>query len=140
MSGSVSRTLFVATDGYADRLIDGSPVTGSSQGLGRALVEAVLAAGERAVATLRKPEQLADLAQKYPSSQLLVQRLDVTSLEQIIEAFEATRKHFGRLDVVVNNAGYGLQGEIEAIPEEKARQLFEVLFWGPVRITKEVWS
>lgn len=107
--------------------------------MGKALVETVLAAGERAVATLRKPEALADLAQKYPSSQLLVLPLDVTNEAQITEAFEATKKHFGRLDVVVNNAGYGLSGEFEAIPEDRARLQIEVLFWGPVHITKQVW-
>lgn len=113
-------------------------VTGSSQGLGKALLESVLSSGERAVATLRKPEALADLARKWPSSQLLIQPLDVTNEMQIAEAFEATRKHFGRLDVVVNNAGYGLQGEFEVIPEDSARRQVEVLFWGPVHITREV--
>lgn len=90
------------------------------------------------MATLRKPEALADLAQRYSSSQLLIVPLDVTNEEQIMEAFEATRKHFGRLDVVVNNAGYGLQGEFEAIPIDRARAQIEVLFWGPVNITREV--
>ena len=120
------------------RLTIPDTVTGSSKGLGRALVEAVVAAGERAVATLRKPEEIADLAQKYPASQLLVQPLDVTDEDQIVAAFEATRKHFGRLDVVVNNAGYGLSGEFEAIPKDRARKQIEVLFWGPVNITREV--
>ncbi|EMD34262.1 hypothetical protein CERSUDRAFT_117138 [Gelatoporia subvermispora B] len=112
-------------------------ITGSSQGLGKALLEEVLERGERAVATARKPEVLAPLAEKYPTSQRLLQPLDVTNEAQIIEAFEATEKHFGRLDVVVNNAGYGLKGEIEAIPEDQARKQIEVLFWGPVHITKE---
>ncbi|GBE81793.1 hypothetical protein BKA93DRAFT_738065 [Sparassis latifolia] len=112
-------------------------ITGSSQGLGRALLEEVLASGERAVATLRKPTVLAPLVEKYASSQLLVVPLDVTDEAQIVAAFEATKKHFGRLDVVVNNAGYGLEGEIEDTPEAEARKQIEVLFWGPVRITKE---
>ncbi|KAF8581481.1 NAD(P)-binding protein [Ramaria rubella] len=112
-------------------------ITGSSQGLGRSILEAVLASGERAAATLRTPSALADLQAKYPSSQLLIQPLDVVSPTQIEEAFEATKKHFNRLDVVVNNAGYGLFGEIEATPDEEARAQIEVLFWGPVNITKE---
>ncbi|KAF9813651.1 hypothetical protein IEO21_05483 [Rhodonia placenta] len=112
-------------------------ITGSSQGLGRALLEEVLASGERAVATLRTPAVLAPLAQKYPAAQLLVVPLDVADTAQISAAFGAARAHFGRLDVVVNNAGYGLEGEIEAVPEEDARRQMEVLFWGPVHVTKE---
>ncbi|PCH38204.1 NAD(P)-binding protein [Wolfiporia cocos MD-104 SS10] len=112
-------------------------ITGTSQGLGRALLEEILKSNERAVATLRKPEALASLADKYPPSQLLILPLDVTKQEQIVEAFAATERHFGRLDVVVNNAGYGLEGEIEATSEEDARKQFEVLFWGPVHIMKE---
>ncbi|KAH9919876.1 hypothetical protein B0H21DRAFT_712945 [Amylocystis lapponica] len=115
----------------------GAPVTGSSQGLGRALLEEILASNERVVATLRKPEALAALSEKFPASQLLVLPLDVTVQSQIVEAFEATWKHFGRLDVVVNNAGYAVEGEIESIPDEDARQQMEVLFWGPVNVTKE---
>ncbi len=115
-----------------------TPVTGSSQGLGRALLEEVLEAGERAVATARRPEALSDLSQRYPASQLLVVALDVTDEEQIVNAFEATKKHFGRLDVVVNNAGYGIQSEIEGTSEHEARRMVETLFWGPVHVTKEV--
>ena len=113
-------------------------VTGSNQGLGRALLEAVLSAGERAVATARKPETLSELSEQYPPSQLLVVPLDVTNEEQIKAAFRATKEHFRRLDVVVNNAGYGIQGEIEGTPEVEARRIMETLFWGAVHVTKEV--
>ncbi|KAH9946650.1 NAD(P)-binding protein [Amylocystis lapponica] len=112
-------------------------VTGCSSGLGRGLVEELLASGERVVATLRRPELLAQLSDKYPSSQLLVLRLDVTNEAQITEAFQATQDHFGRLDVVVNNAAHGLHGEIEATSDEEARKEMEVLFWGPVSISKK---
>ena len=61
-------------------------------------------------------ETLADFAQRYPRSQILVLPLDVTDEAQIASVLEATREHFGRLDVVVNNAGYGIQGEIEGTP------------------------
>ena len=115
-----------------------SLVTGSSQGLGRALLEEVLEAGERAVATVRRPEALDELATRYPTSQLLVVALDVTNEQQIVDAFAAAKEHFGRLDVVVNNAGYGIQSEIEGTPEPEARRIVETLFWGPVHITKEV--
>ncbi|KAI0713762.1 hypothetical protein C8Q76DRAFT_776726 [Earliella scabrosa] len=112
-------------------------VTGCSSGLGKALTEELLRAGERVVATLRKPSQIAHLSDAYPSSQLLVCTLDVTNEAQIQEVFAATREHFGRLDVVVNNAGYGIQGEFETFPEEVGRHLVEVLLWGPARICRE---
>lgn len=115
-----------------------SIVTGTSSGLGKCFVEAVLASGERVVATLRKPEVLAHLKNKYTSEQLLVQQLDVVNDEQIEAAFAATKEHFGRLDVVVNNAGYGLFGEAEGLPLNEAREQVEVLFWGPAKISLKV--
>ena len=113
-------------------------VTGSSQGIGRALVDALLAANERVVATLRRPEQLASYSEKYPSSQLLILPLDVTSVAQIDDAFAKVKTHFGRLDVVVNNAGYGFVAEIEIMPEDEARHCFETCFWGPYHIVQRV--
>ena len=115
-----------------------SVVTGTSSGLGKSFVEAVLASGERVVATLRKPEVLAYLKDSYTPEQLLVQQLDVVNDEQIEAAFAATKEHFGRLDVVVNNAGYGLFGEAEGLPLDEAREQVEVLFWGPVKISLKV--
>lgn len=112
-------------------------VTGCSQGLGRALLEEVLSRGERAVATARKPESLAELANRFPPGQLLVLPLDVTDESQIIDAFKRTKDHFGRVDVVVNNAGYGIQSEIEATPEAEARRIMETLFWGAVHVTQQ---
>ncbi|KAF7331022.1 hypothetical protein MVEN_02442500 [Mycena venus] len=112
-------------------------VTGTSSGLGLALVKAILAAGERVIATLRDPEQLRDLKADHSPKQLLVHRLDVTKIAEISAVFDAARTHFGRLDVVVNNAGYGILAEIEATPDEAARHNFEVQFWGPVNITRE---
>jgi NAD(P)-dependent dehydrogenase (short-subunit alcohol dehydrogenase family) len=87
---------------------------------------------------LRNPEDLATLRSQYPSEQLLVVPLDVLNESQISEAFATTKESFGRLDVCVNNAGYGLFGEIEGLPEVEARKQIEVLFWGPVKISKEV--
>ena len=113
-------------------------VTGSSQGIGRALLDTVLSSGERAVATLRNPSQLDELKTQYSSSQLLVLRLDVTNGPEIESAFEETRKTFGRLDVIVNNAGYALSSEIETTPIEEARKQLEVLLWGPVQICQHV--
>jgi NAD(P)-dependent dehydrogenase (short-subunit alcohol dehydrogenase family) len=110
-------------------------VTGSSQGIGRALIEAVLAAGERAVTTLRKSEVLQELEARYPPEQLLVARFDATEKGQIAEAFDATKQRFGRLDFVVNNVRYGLFGEVEGLEIKKQ---MEVLFWGPADISKQV--
>ena len=113
-------------------------VTGTSSGLGKCFVEAVLASGERVVATLRKPQVLAYLKDKYTAEQLLIQQLDVVNDEQIEAAFAATKEHFGRLDVVINNAGYGLFGEAEGLPLNEAREQLEVLFWAPVKISLKV--
>ncbi|KAF8164345.1 hypothetical protein K438DRAFT_1941894 [Mycena galopus ATCC 62051] len=112
-------------------------ITGSSSGLGRNLLETVLAAGERAVATLRKPEALKELQDRYPPTQLLVVRLDVTQSAEVTAAFSAAEKHFGLVSVVVNNAGFGLLSEIEGTPDSDARGQFEVNFWGMVYVTKE---
>jgi NADP-dependent 3-hydroxy acid dehydrogenase YdfG len=113
-------------------------VTGCSSGFGKDLTEAVLAKGERVVATLRKPEVLASLAQKYSKEQLLILPVDVRNHEQIANAFDELKRVFGRLDVVVNNAGYGLLGEVEGTDDATARNLFDVLFWGAVDISRKV--
>ncbi|KAF9464295.1 NAD(P)-binding protein [Collybia nuda] len=111
-------------------------ITGASGGLGKALVEAVLEAGECVVATARRLSALDDLKARYPPSRLLIVSLDVSVNEQIDKAFKAMVDHFGRVDVVVNNAGYAVFGEAEAISEEAARTEFDVQFWGPVYISK----
>ncbi|THU78395.1 NAD(P)-binding protein, partial [Dendrothele bispora CBS 962.96] len=111
-------------------------ITGTSSGLGRTLLEEVLANGERAVGTCRNTSAITDLATKYPD-QLLVQSVDVTNAQQIKDSFAAALARWNRVDVVVNNAGYALFGEIESITEEEAKHNFEVQFWGVVRVMKE---
>lgn len=106
--------------------------------MGKALLDAVLAANERVAATLRLPEKLASYLDKYPSSQLLILPLDVISVEQIDQTFANVKEHFGRLDVVVNNAGYGLVAEVESTPEDEARRCFETCFWGPFHVCQRV--
>src|SRR6266481_6135602 len=81
-------------------------ITGSSRGLGRALAEAVLAAGHKLVATARDPEQLADLVERY-RDRVRTFALDVTDPHAANDAVSAAIESFGRLDVLVNNAGYG---------------------------------
>ncbi|TCD70179.1 hypothetical protein EIP91_004649 [Steccherinum ochraceum] len=88
-------------------------VTGSSTGLGRCLVEYLLSKSEIVVATLRKPEVLNDLKAKYPTTQLLILRLDVANRTEVDAAFEKVKVAFGHLDVVVNNAGRAMLSEVE---------------------------
>jgi len=110
-------------------------ITGSSRGLGRSLAEAVLAAGHKLVATARKPEQLQDLVQKY-GEQVRAVALDVTDTAATRQAVQAAVDGFGRLDVVVNNAGYGNIASIEHVTDEDFREQMETNFFGAVNVTK----
>jgi NAD(P)-dependent dehydrogenase (short-subunit alcohol dehydrogenase family) len=112
-------------------------ITGSSRGLGRSLTEAVLAKGDKVAATARNPEQLKDLAAQYPD-QLYPVQLDVTNKSQIVAAVESTIKHFGRIDVLVNNAGFGIIGAAEAFTDDQMRSQLETNLYAPIEITREV--
>ncbi|RPD71635.1 NAD-P-binding protein [Lentinus tigrinus ALCF2SS1-7] len=112
-------------------------ITGTSTGFGRQLAELVLQKGEKVVATARRPSVLDDLVSKYPSNRLLVLKVDVNVPQDIIDAFAATKDKFGRLDVVLNNAAYVVMGELEAVPEEEARKLFDTNFWGAICVSRE---
>ncbi|KAI0738147.1 NAD-P-binding protein [Daedaleopsis nitida] len=112
-------------------------ITGTSSGFGLEMTKHVLEKGDIAVATLRKPEVVEDLKKQYASEQLLVLKVDVTIPEDIIHAFQTTKEKFGRLDVVVNNAGYAVLGEVEGTPDDAARAMFEVNFWGSVHVAQE---
>jgi NAD(P)-dependent dehydrogenase (short-subunit alcohol dehydrogenase family) len=102
------------------------------------LTKAVLERGERVVATLRRPEVLSHLADKYTRNQLIVVPLDIRYPNQIDDAFDVVKSTFGRLDVVVNNGGHGLLGEVEGTDDATARNLFDVLLWGAVDISRKV--
>src|ERR1700747_2655471 len=93
-------------------------VTGSASGLGRNIAEAVLAAGDRLVATARDPRRLGDLVQKY-GDQVRTATLDVTDESAAQAAVQAAVAVFGRLDVVVNNAGYGDLAPFEPLGSER---------------------
>lgn len=112
-------------------------ITGTSSGFGRALAEEVLAKGERVVATARKPEVLRDLVEKYPDTARAV-RLDVTNTEDAKSAVREAVKEFGRIDVLVNNAGYALVGAIEETSDEQIRRQFETNVFGVINVTREV--
>jgi NAD(P)-dependent dehydrogenase (short-subunit alcohol dehydrogenase family) len=109
-------------------------VTGCSTGLGQAIATHVYSAGHNIVATARNIKSLTFLPD---SSKVLKLNLDVTSQDSIVAAFDAATKHFGRLNVVINNAGFGSIGELEGYPEEVARLSMETMFWGPVNVTRE---
>jgi NAD(P)-dependent dehydrogenase (short-subunit alcohol dehydrogenase family) len=110
-------------------------ITGSSRGLGRALSEAVLAAGDQLVATARDPEQLADLVDRYPERARAVV-LDVTDRAQAEAAIHAAVDAFGKLDVVVNNAGYANVNSIEDFAEDDFRAQIETNLWGVINVTR----
>ena len=100
-------------------------------------VEYVLGRGDIVVATLRKPEALETLQAQYTSEKLLILHLDVTSRQEIVGGFKVALERFGRIDVVFNNAGYGLIGEAESSSEEATRAVFETNFWGAVNVSNE---
>jgi NAD(P)-dependent dehydrogenase (short-subunit alcohol dehydrogenase family) len=110
-------------------------ITGSSRGFGRALAEAVLEQGDQLIATARKPEQLTDLVERY-GEQVRAVALDVTDTEQVKSAINATIEAFGRLDVVVNNAGNGNIFSIEETTEEDMRAQIETNLWGVIHVTR----
>lgn len=108
-------------------------ITGASRGFGRVWTEAALERGDKVAATARKPETLAALQEKYGDN-LLVLELDVTRPEQVKAAVEKAHAHFGRLDIVLNNAGYSLVGTIEEASAEDIRALYETNVLGPVSV------
>ena len=112
-------------------------ITGSSRGLGRAITEAVLRAGDRVVATARNPRQLDDLVAEYGAAVYPVQ-LDVTDNQQVENAVTAAVAHFGGLDVVVNNAGYGDLASVEDVTLEDFKAQIDTNFFGVVHVSKAV--
>lgn len=110
-------------------------ITGSSRGLGRALAEAVLAAGHRLVATARNPDSLHDLVERFPETVRTV-ALDVTDPAAAQRAVQTAVEAFGRLDVLVNNAGYGDVGSVEDTSLEAFRAQIETNLFGTLILTK----
>jgi NAD(P)-dependent dehydrogenase (short-subunit alcohol dehydrogenase family) len=110
-------------------------VTGSSRGFGRELVRTALEAGDLVAATARRPEQLTDLAAEH-GDRVRPIALDVTDAAAARAAIAEARDHFGRLDVIVNNAGYANVSPIETTEDRDFRAQFETNFWGVYNVSK----
>ena len=110
-------------------------ITGSSSGFGRQLAEAALQAGDRVAATARRADKLDDLVASAPD-RVLALPLDVTDAAQIDAAVAATRSHFGRLDVLVNNAGHGSVGAVQELDDAELRALMDTMFFGALAMTR----
>jgi NAD(P)-dependent dehydrogenase (short-subunit alcohol dehydrogenase family) len=112
-------------------------ITGCSTGLGRALADAVIAAGHNAVVTARDVAKVADLADTA-AQRVLPVALDVTEPEQIAAAVQRAHERFGGVDVLVNNAGYGYRAAVEEGDDAEVRTLFETHFFGTIAMVKAV--
>jgi len=110
-------------------------VTGSSRGFGAALVDALLAHGDRVVATARRPEALTHLVASYPEH-VRAYPLDVTDVENCSKAVNFAIAEFGRIDVVVNNAGYADSAAIEEVSMDEFRAQIEANLFGLVNVTR----
>lgn len=110
-------------------------ITGTSTGFGAELVKVVLNAGDYVVATARNSSKLS-FPEANSSNSLLVD-LDVTKKDSIDKAFHATIKKFKRVDVVVNNAGYGLSGPFETLSDAQMRKQMDINFFGLIDVTRK---
>ncbi len=110
-------------------------ITGASTGFGRLLAEEVLKAGGKVVVTARKLDKVSDLETKYPETAKAL-ALDVTNQVQVDAAVEQTVAKFGRVDVLVNNAGYGVAGAIEEVSEAEFKPMIEANVFGLLRVTR----
>ena len=110
-------------------------ITGASSGFGRLLAEHVLSLGGSVVATARKPETLDEFTTKYPANAQVL-RLDVTDKQQVEDAVKDALARFGHIDVLVNNAGYGVTGAIEEVTEKEYEPMFNTNVFGLITMTK----
>ena len=110
-------------------------ITGASRGFGRIWAEAALQRGEKVTATARRLEDIVDLKERFGDA-VLPMALDVTNSEQASHVVQQAFKHFGRLDVLVNNAGTGLFAATEEASDEQIRDLFDANYLGMVRVLR----
>jgi len=112
-------------------------ITGASRGFGKLWTEAALKRGDRVIATARQPDQLSDLVAQYGDKVLAVE-LDVCNHAAVADAVQIGIDTFGRIDVVINNAGYGLFCPLENVPEEEARQIIETNVLGSLWVIQQI--
>ncbi|SEF37606.1 NADP-dependent 3-hydroxy acid dehydrogenase YdfG [Amycolatopsis pretoriensis] len=110
-------------------------ITGASRGFGRALAESALAAGDNVVAAVRRPESLFDLEAEYPDRCLVV-KFDVRDTTAAAGLVSDTVDHFGRLDVLVNNAGRAVVGAVEEVGDAQLRELMDLHLFGPAALVR----
>lgn len=112
-------------------------ITGANRGFGRVWAEAALARGDKVAATSRKPEALQELADRHGGA-ILPLELDVTNRAAVKAAVDQAVAHFGAIDVVINNAGFGLFGAVEEVSENQVRTQMDVNFFGVLNVTQAV--
>ncbi|KAA0989713.1 oxidoreductase [Dyadobacter aurulentus] len=112
-------------------------ITGSSRGLGKSLTAAVLKSGDKVAATARDTQHLEALVQQFPG-QIYPIQLDVTDKAQIYAAVADAIQHFGKIDVLVNNAGFGITGAAEAFTDEQVQSQLNTNLLAPIEVTRAV--
>ena len=112
-------------------------ITGASRGMGRIWAQAALKRGDKVAATARNVADVADFAEQFGDA-VLPLALDVTNAEQVQSAVAQAHEHFGRLDVVINNAGYSLVGTVEEVKESDVQSEFDANFFGALRVIQAV--
>jgi NAD(P)-dependent dehydrogenase (short-subunit alcohol dehydrogenase family) len=112
-------------------------ITGASSGLGRAFALNALARGHRVVVAARRTERLAEIEARAPGRVLAI-TMDVTDPGQVAAAVAAAQRRFGRIDMLVNNAGYGIVGAAEETPDNEFRAMMETNFFGALTVTNAV--
>ena len=110
-------------------------ITGTSTGFGRLMTEQLLARGDRVAATLRRPDALDDLRERY-GAQLWVARLDVTNADEVRQVIDRAFVELGTIDVVVNNAGYGVFASVEEASDEQIERVVETNLLGSIRVVR----
>ncbi|TDD57958.1 SDR family NAD(P)-dependent oxidoreductase, partial [Actinomadura rubrisoli] len=112
-------------------------ITGASSGFGRAIAEAALAAGGTVVAAARRPAALDDLVEEHPGRVQAV-ALDVTDQDAVVDVVDGVVRRYGRVDVLVNNAGRGLVGAVEETTDGELRALMDLHLFGPAALVRAV--